>query len=221
MIEQRYTHGAAVLIAGGPSLTREQVEACRPLHDEGQLAAFGCNDAYRICDYLDVLYAADYLWIHHHFDEVSRSSISKLYTSREDRNDQFPQWTQVTVDSTGYGFSEDRTMLWSGHHGGYQLIQLAYLSGITTMLLIGYDGTSGGNHWFGPHPTPGMNLQGNYEGKWNECHDVLAQRARSLGVTIINCSPGSRIGAYPRLDLASALEAINDTPGKVEVRKVL
>jgi hypothetical protein len=60
----------AVLIASGPSLTPAQIEYIRPRRAFGDLWVGGVNDAYRICPFLDLLYAADEAWWQHHADDL-------------------------------------------------------------------------------------------------------------------------------------------------------
>ncbi len=206
VIRQRYTDGAAVLIATGPSLTKEQIELVRPLHERNLVAAFGCNDSYRICPFLDYLYAADFRWIEHHDEKVPKRLRDRgfCYTAEDKRTDPYTKWTQVP-SKAAHGLSTDPNLLHRGNHSGYQMINLAYLMGIRTMFLIGYDAHSGGKHFFGPHPTRAMQVDSNYS-YWLPNYRTIQDRASALGLTIINCTPGSAIDAFPRISLDVCME---------------
>ena len=66
----RYEGATAVIIATGPSLTADQIMQCRYYHERNKLVVLGVNDAYRICDFLDYLYAADWRWIEYHKGKI-------------------------------------------------------------------------------------------------------------------------------------------------------
>lgn len=203
MVPQHYTEGTAVLIGGGPSLTTEQVETCREPHAAGDLIVMGCNDAYRICDFLDVLYAADGRWIDHHHENVPEGP--ECWTADRKNNQVRERWNRVAVAAgQGDGLSLDREVLVSGNHSGYQLINLAYLMGCRTLILIGYDCRGGGTHWFGQHPTPAMQVKSNFE-IWVKNFQAIAESCTILNLTIINATPNSAIDAFPRLTLDAAL----------------
>ena len=77
--------------------------------------------------------------------------------------------------------------------------------GIRTILLIGYDATRSGDHFFGRHPTPDMDINSNYPA-WMKNYAELAAGATRYGLTIINCTPGSAIPYFPRRDLQEILD---------------
>ena len=205
MIPLRYRGCTALLIAGGPSLTSEQIDYCRPGRLKGKFAAFGCNDAYRICDYLDVLYAADGRWIDHHRDLLGPRlrGAGHCWTPDEAAAAAYPEWTLVGTDGEP-GLSTARDMLHRGNHGGYQMINLAYLMGCRRLVLIGYDCRDGGQHWFGQHPEGTMRVQSNFQ-RWVCGYRSIAAQTSELGLTIINATPGSAIDAFPMMELREAL----------------
>ena len=72
--------------------------------------------------------------------------------------------------------------------------------------MIGYDHKVSGNgrrHWFGNHPD---NVMSPYE-EWvrqNWC--TVPKSLEGHSCEIINCTPGSAITAFPKMDLEKALE---------------
>jgi len=204
-VPQRYTDGTAVIIATGPSLTREQVDKFAPLKRRNRIVVIGVNDAYRICPWLDYLYAADFNWIAHHDAQVpKRLRGGFLFTTRDERTNQFASWRQVE-SKAAQGLSLDRNLLHRGNNSGYQAINLAYLLGIRRILLLGYDHHSGGHHFFGKHPTPAMDIESNYS-NWVPGYRTI--RDQDIDLTIVNCTPGSAIDAFPKLDIDAAIDCL-------------
>ena len=206
MIPQRYSEGTAVLIANGPSLTEEQVALCAEPYRRGCLHTFGCKDAYRICDFLEHLYAPDIIWINHYRDQVKHLALDRWTCNQELRPSDYPEWRFIG-GVTEPGLSTDREYIHHGQHSGYQMINLAYLMGCSAILLLGYDCRGGGRHWFGEQPHPAMRCESPYE-NWKDEYESIAVQTSALDLTIVNCTPGSAIDCFPRADLAETLEAL-------------
>ncbi len=200
MVPQRFENGIAVCIATGPSLSTAQVDIVRRAKALAYLdAVFGVNDSYRLAgDVLDYLYAADGRWVQHHLIETLALEAER-WTCDDDYWKDSPGWRRIAVKS-GEGMSVDRCHLIGGNHSGYQVINLAFLMGIRTVILLGYDAHSPGQHFFGRHPTPDMDIKSNYPA-WMLNWRVLAERLDDYGLTIINCTPGSAIPFFPKRDL--------------------
>ena len=210
MIPARYPDCTALLIASGPSLSREQIDYCKPGRMAGKFAAFGCNDAYRMCEYLDVLYAADGRWIDHHRAHLPpRLRVGhRCWTPDKAAAKAYDEWTLVG-QAARRGLSTSSDTLHLGNHSGYQLINLAYAMGCRRLVLIGYDCHSGGQHWFGKHPAGPLDVQTNYP-RYAKTYHSIAEQTPSLGLTIINATPNSALDAFPMMDLRDALPGLGD-----------
>lgn len=94
----------------------------------------------------------------------------------------------------------------TGQNSGYQAVNFAYLAGARRVLLLGFDmrpAEDGRTHWFGDHPVKtgpaifSCMLQ-NFE--------ALARRLRQVPeFEVMNCTPGSALGCFPRAALESVL----------------
>jgi hypothetical protein len=62
-----------VCIAGGPSLTKEQLELVRAARERDAVRVIVINDAYLIAPWADVLYFADARWAKWHVQGVDKS----------------------------------------------------------------------------------------------------------------------------------------------------
>lgn len=198
-VNQEVTDGAAVLIATGPSLCWQQIVAAEDWREQTGGALMGVNDAYRMCSTLDHLYAADRRWVEHHRSQCNLIKAKK-WGSHSVAEMDAPEWTCVQVEHRK-NISFDREILHSGSNSGYQLINLAYLLGYRVLFLLGYDHHSGGQHFFGQHPTREMQIKSNYS-RWVEHYDTID----APDLTIVNCTPASSITAFPKMDLDDALD---------------
>jgi hypothetical protein len=104
------------------------------------------------------------------------------------------------------GISLDPEALRTGGNSGYQALNVAVLSGASTVLLVGYDGREPlpgqGSHWFGNHPK--LEPIGVFA-TYRESFSRAAAAIKAVGVRVINCSPGSAINAFEKMDLEAAL----------------
>ena len=121
----------AVIIAGGPSLTQEDVDRCA-----GSNRRIYCvNDAYRMAPWAEVLYACDGDWWDVH------GGVPGFEGER---------WTTNHEASIKYGlnyvagghdliFSDRPGYITYGGNSGFQTLNLAYLQGMHDILLLGFD----------------------------------------------------------------------------------
>jgi hypothetical protein len=114
------------------------------------------------------------------------------------RNKNFPQ--------NGTGLSLDPQYLVTGHNSGYQALNLAVLSGAKKIILLGYDGREPPQgqptHWFGDHPRrePSAVFE-----LYRQSFKSGAAAIKAAGVRVINCSPGSAVDAFEKMELNEAL----------------
>lgn len=188
--------GTILCAASGPSLTREDLEACRGLVD----ATVVVNDVYQVAPWADVLYAADERWWHWHRG-------APLFTGRKYSLSQFARrYKGVEVlQNTGRERLELKpTGLRSGRNSGYQAIGLAVHLGAKRILLLGYDlslGPQGEKHYFGDHPAPASSP---FE-KWRPIYATLVEPLAAAGVEVVNCTRRTRLECFPRSPLETEL----------------
>lgn len=98
-----------------------------------------------------------------------------------------------------------RDKLHFGNNSGYQAINLAYLLGATTIILLGFDmkRKAGKTHFFGDHPYH-RNDQGPTDPimqRWCGNFVQLAQDLRDEGVDVYNASRETALTAFERREL--------------------
>jgi len=193
----------------GPSITREQVQQAR---DKGW-ALFACNDAIRLAPDAALLHACNYQWWDARWDSVKSLPCEK-WTTRKESSDKYGICWIAEVNRPG--LSTDPNLLHNGHSSGYQLVGQAYRCGATRIVLLGYDlkfapDYDGRNHRAGSAP---RHFFGEYESElqhWpsvkvqNGVHVELLDLYRSVAVQglveIVNCSPGSALDCFPKVDI--------------------
>jgi hypothetical protein len=112
-------------------------------------------------------------------------------------------WNHYRPDFAGRRFSvshvpdAERVDLVSGSNSGLLGLEVAVRLGATSILLLGFD--MHGSHYFGPH-----------QGLKNTDRIGFERFKRQLGgfkkVPVVNCTPGSALECFPKMDLACALK---------------
>lgn len=193
----RSWHGETVVcIAGGPSLTQADVDACR-----GRARVLAIKDAIRLAPDADVLYACDEKWWRHHAAQLAFSGPRYALEMLAARYD-----VEVLKNTGDTGLELSPDGLKTGRNSGYQAINLAVHLGATRVLLLGYDmgPRQGQHHWFGPHPYPASAPP--YD-RFLQCFDTIVAPLAAAGVQVVNCTPDSSLRCFPTMRLAEALAA--------------
>ena len=207
-----------VILAGGPSLTQEQVDACR-----GRVRVIAINDAYQLAPWCDLHYFCDEKWYVWHFggtwggkqyagDRRFRALTCPLVTLE---NVQLLARDARLKSLRNYGrdgLSELRDGVMTGRNGGYQALNLAVHlvsekrepQRAGRIVLLGYDmrAVQGKLHWFGDHPQP---TPPDVFRQMLECYPTLVEPLKRRGVAVINATPGSALDCFPRMELEQCL----------------
>lgn len=211
----------AVILATGPSLTPEVLEAARRGQQQGAWSVFGMNHVWRDFPSLDVFLACNpeyfatqwELGLKHHradkwhwdFQTCMRFGLNYIPG----------KWAD--------GFSNDPSCIHYGHSSGFQVPQLAYHAGFRRLLLCGYDMRyakdydgknqrigSAPRHYFGEYEEAALNHWPSVKVKDGVHVELIEQfeKVKRLNpdVEIINCSPGSAMGCFPMATLPGILD---------------
>jgi hypothetical protein len=187
-----------VIVGGGPSLTEDQLRLCAKT-DWGCIAI---NDSYRVAPWADLLYFADPQWWLWHHDDYYFKSFTGQTVTVADTQKVPPAKTLHRLDiRAGQGLSSDPTKVHAGLNSGYQCINIAYLAGAKRIVLLGFDMhfPGGVSHWHGGHPEKVP--ESNYTNLYAPQFDTMLPQLKAAGVEVWNCSPGSRLTAFPFADL--------------------
>lgn len=149
----------------------------------------------------DYLYACDQKWWQVHLDRVRETFSGELYTqySTRDEYDWAVERGIVPIEGCDLPGLGMKRIHWNSNSGA-QAMNLAYLKGAGSIVMLGYD--MQGRHWFGDHPEPLHN--GNYSG-FVDRFSQLAIDLKSEGVMVVNCSRETALTQFPRASLESVL----------------
>jgi hypothetical protein len=195
-----------VVIGGGSSLTREDVDYCR---DKARVVAVkeaGCS---RIpghdapAPWADVLYAADEKYWRFVQGAPEFTGLKYAIEQREG----YPpiEWpgVQVLRNLGEHGLEMDPTGLRTGFNSGYQAINLAVHLGAARIVLLGFDcwRFADSHNWFGPHPT---HIESPYP-VFLQAFNTIVAPLKAVGVTVVNCSRQTMLRAFPQGELREVL----------------
>jgi hypothetical protein len=192
-VDRLWPGETVVCIAGGPSLTQDDVDACR-----GRARVIVVNDGYRMAPWADVLYACDFAWYRWHDGARTFNGLKYTLDARATR---YPDVRLLKNTGTD-GIETDPSGLRTGRNSGFQAINLALHFGATRILLLGYDmqRTGGKAHWFGDHPVGSPSPLAIFVPHFN----WLAKHMPA-GVQIVNCSRQSALTCFRRQTIEDAL----------------
>jgi hypothetical protein len=201
MIPLKFRNKPAILVATGPSLTEEVVDTIRKYRDK--FIFFGCNDSYKIIDFLDVHYACDkQWWVTHGEDFRKQRPKLESWTQHKESAEQFN--LNYTPGTHTKDLSLNSNSIHFGSNSGYQLLNIAFLMGCNKFILVGYNMQVVRNkrHFFGDHPQ-GLNNSSPYS-RFVQAYKTINPEIAKL---IVNCTPNS------------ALIFFNQTPLEEELKK--
>lgn len=186
-----------VCLGSGPSLTPEDIAACR----RASCLFLAVNDTYQLVPDAMALFAGDRKWWGWHLDALKHAGLKYMFGPCSDHR----LGAVTKLHCTGpQGLESDPTGLRHGGHSGYAAINLAAHFSPKRILLLGYDlqpAANGDSHYFGEHPDashPRWTM-------WRDRYATLLDPLRALGIALVNCSRATAITAVPRLSLEVAL----------------
>ncbi len=224
-VQAIWPEATVVLMAGGPSLSDEQIWAVEEAGEIQNIKVIVVNDAYLVAPWADVCYFADSHWHAWHTAGIARPSLG---FSAADVRERFAAFhgQKCTIQNSGAnikdaavhmlrninypnhstGLSLDPKALCTGRNSGFQALNLAVLAGAKYIILLGYDGKPGDDgraHWFGDHPRPTPPA---IYPLLKQAMSAAELALKNIGVIVVNCSPGSAIDSFPKMDIRQALE---------------
>lgn len=171
------------MLATGPSVTADQVEYVRQVHEAKKCGAVAVSDMYKLAPWADALVSNDPHWWQHH-------STASKFPGRRFCGGFYPGTERL--EQTGE-FN-------SGVNSGLQGMRVARdVFRASRIILVGFD--MHGTHYFGPHPDA---LQNTTSQRF-QAH--LKQFDRWRFGEVINCTPGSALKRFPIGELSEVLRS--------------
>ena len=207
--------GATVaLLAGGPSLTVEQVERARA----ADVKIIAINDAYLLAPWAEVNWFADSQWWEWQTKGVAKPLLGLSADQVRERFAAFPG-QKCSIEHGGDNIRDDavhmvrKKLFPIGNEfvrpgSAFLALHLAILAGAKTVLLLGLDGgpnAEGKTHWHGSHPKQSTDAV--YE-QQRRAFSAAEASIRETGARVLNCAPGSRLDSFEKIPLEMALAGI-------------
>lgn len=212
------------ILAGGSSLTKDQVEKVKDAHQNKKVRCIAVNDTYILAPWADVSYAADLRWHRWHTEgieipalELSAEQVCSLWSSFKGQKCSIENNAGCVPDEKvhilknangnihGFGLSLDPRSLVTGRNSGFQALNLAVLSGAKKIILLGFDGKVGDDgktHWFGNHPERTSEAAFAY---YRQAMSYAEEDLEKASVCVFNCSLKSSINSFPKVPLEELL----------------
>jgi len=182
-----------VLLAGGKSLTLEQVELVRQAHEAGKVKVIAINRSFELAPWADMLYAHD-KW----FWSAVKGALRFQGLRVAGQVVSEPGMIQVAIAHRLSGPLHEG-VVHVGYDSGYQAMQVAHLCGGRPLILLGYDARNNGN-WHDGYGRQRVQYE-----IVIPLHNKLKQVLDDLGTSVINATPESALTMYETRDLAEVL----------------
>lgn len=142
------------------------------------------------------MYACDPHWWQHYYDQVIAEFPGELWT--QDASAAKHYNLNHVPGISAHGLGKDKIHF--GGNSGYQAMNLAYLFGVTKIVLLGFDMqlTNNRQHYFGQHPYhkgsqgPGPHLFKS----WCKNFEHLARDLKAEGVQVMNATRSSALTCF-------------------------
>ena len=198
-----WTGQTVVIVASGPSAADVPLKLAK-----GRARVMAVKDGWRLCPWADVLYACDHHWWEAHRGVPEFPGPRMAYDQRTiDKWRGMPfQKVDIKKAREEFMFARVGEVGWGGH-SGFHAVNLAAQFGAAVIVLVGFDmRVDKGKHFFGDHKyTKDRPSEANVR-RWAQIMDKQAPVLSKRGIRVVNCSPASKLTAFPKMELAEALE---------------
>ncbi len=195
------TPKTAVILASGPSLTQEQIDAALA---SGHFT-IAVNTTWEKAPTADMLYAGDFLWWKVNIAKVRAAKFKGVIWTQDSST--AARWPGIKhfrgVNREGLGM---RDVLHINGNSGVQALNLAYLQGYKRIILLGFDmklGPNGEKHHHADHPHP--MVQGQTFGDWLHKLEAVARDFKTTDCEVLNATPESAMKCFPFVDWREVL----------------
>lgn len=190
-----------VVLASGPSLTAEQIDAAR----RSGFFTIVVNRTYQKFLDANVVYAGDFMFYKVYMADIRATFKGKCWTQDSSVAARWPHVVQRMRGGNRDGLG--LKIIHTGGNSGYQAINLAFLWGYERIIMLGFDlrfGPNGERHHHEDHLAPCVQAMTLHE--WIHRFEKLARDFREkTSCEVINCTPGSALTCFPTRDWREVL----------------
>ena len=176
------------VLASGPSLTIEDVEAIR----KANITTIAVNSTWEVAPFCDVLYAGDHRWWKANADKVNIPAKRFSRSSNSEKK---------------YDAKYHRTQLGNSYNSGQLAIEFAIMRNAKRVIMLGFDcSVKNGVHHHGKHKeSPNPNVE--RCNRWKKQFADLRKFYKKADV--VNCSRYTEINCFPVKPLENVLAGLD------------
>lgn len=196
-------YGTAVVVATGPSASNVPL-----IEAQGHAHVIVITNSWHLAPWADVLYGIDLPWW---LGQGGVPDFKGIKVSPSPRACKVFGLREVSLVSRAEILTKQVGRLGCGlrvgnGHSGFQAINLAVQFGAKRIVMVGFDMRLDlGDHWHGHVRGAHEKIDPNAMRDRAVALDGCAAQFKSLGVTVVNCSPVSALKNYPKMSLREAL----------------
>ena len=195
-----------VIVASGPSLTKEQCSYIKRMRDAWKCKIIAVNRSHEMIK-PDILYAADRRWwLKYHKDTPKCIKITQCKNTAKSLGLRY-----IEHQHGHLGIIKNPELIY-GKQSGSQAINVAYHEGAEKIILVGFDmqSTGGKVHWHEDYEGT-KESWANGPGKWEDWTKGMPSIAEDLeaeGVEVINCTISTALTCFKQMTLEEAFNAL-------------
>ncbi len=195
----------AIVIASGPSLTREDCELVRQAREADTVRVVSVSNAYKMCaPWADIYYAADRRYWMTYYQPMLKAGVPQksIWTACSATAERCGVHKVRSVNKPGLG---DQILHTNGNSGAMG-VGMAALFGAKRIVMLGMDmqaGPRGLKHFDGDHPLP--LVQSMPFGEWIKKFEAIKTDAKSRGIQLLNASRSTALTKIDRVPLEEIL----------------
>ncbi len=195
------TKKTAVILASGPSLTQEQIDAALA----SGFYTIAVNNTWEKAQAAHVLYAGDFLWFKFNIAKVKAAKFKgAIWTQDSSAAARWPGIKRLRgTNRPGLG---KKDVLHINGNSGVQALNLAYLWGYQRIILLGFDmklGPKGEKHHHADHPHPMVQAQ-TFE-QWLHQLEEVSRDFDMTDCEVLDATVGGAMKCFPKVDWREVL----------------
>jgi hypothetical protein len=191
-----------VVVASGPSATAVPLELGR-----NRARFIAVKTSLALCPRADVLYACDFLWWDQRRGAPNFPGLKISVNRRACDMGWGVQYLRCGIGTSAMEFDDLGRVGWGGN-SGFNAVNFAAQLAPARIILVGFDMTlSNGTRWHADHPGQSVNPNANIVERWRRALDNAAPALAAHGIRVFNCSLGSALTNYEKMDFRGALQA--------------
>lgn len=194
-----------VIVAGGPSVTTQQIRAITKAHLEHKCSVIAVNDAAYLLPLANIIHGCDRWW----WEQNAALAHALLPAVRTTLQEPISKLVHQYKYEHRTGIDARPGYVATGRNGGHQALNIAFHYKASKVGLVGFDfkpGSQNEEHWFGSHQ--GKHIQSSLYSEWVNNMNTAAEAIAHIrpDMIVVNCTPGSAIKCFPTSSIESFLK---------------